>query len=98
MFKINHEGVDVEAKPCPFCGSEKLKLETKNGPIHHYEKNGMRIWQNVKFSVRCNSCHARGGVVSEDLPTDGSLPLEEVRQMRYDTGVKAIEKWNRRCC
>jgi Lar family restriction alleviation protein len=96
-MKIKCNGVEVKTKPCPFCGSEKLKLESKNGSIHYYEKNGMKTWQNVKFSVRCNSCHARGGVVSEDLPTDDSLPLEEVRQMRYDVSIKAIEKWNRRC-
>lgn len=89
-------GYDVDLKPCPFCGSEKLKLETKNGPIHYYEKNGMPHWQNVKFSVRCNSCHARGGVVSEDLPTDVFSNSDKVRQMRYDTAIKAIEKWNRR--
>lgn len=83
-------------KPCPFCNSEKLKLETKNGPIHYYEKNGMRTWQNVKFSIRCNSCHARGGVVSKDLPKDMSMPLEEMRRLRHETEIKAIDKWNNR--
>ena len=80
--------------PCPFCGSEKLKIETKSGRIHYYEKNGMKSWQNVVFSVRCNSCHARGGTFSIDLPTSGLLG--DLKNKKKEATDKAIERWNRR--
>ena len=80
--------------PCPFCGSEKLKIETKSGRIHYYEKNGMKSWQNVVFSVRCNSCHARGGTFSVDLPTSGFLG--DLKNKKKEATDKAIERWNRR--
>lgn len=31
-------------KPCPFCGSDKLKVDNRKGT----------------YSIRCNRCHARG--------------------------------------
>ena len=80
--------------PCPFCGSEKLKIETKSGRIHYYEKNGMKSWQNVVFSVRCNSCHARGGTFSIDLPISGLLG--DLKNKKKEATDKAIERWNRR--
>lgn len=81
-------------KPCPFCGSNKLKIETKSGRTHYYEKDGMKSWQNVVFSVRCNSCHARGGTTSTDLPVSGSLC--DLDNKRKEAINKAIEKWNKR--
>lgn len=42
-------------KPCPFCGSEKLKLEKKRTVYKGYKA--------YTASVRCNCCHARGGTV-----------------------------------
>lgn len=83
-----------ELKPCPFCGSSKLKIEKKSGKIYHYEKNGMKSWQNVVFSVRCNSCHARGGTASSDLPTVGILC--DLESKRREIQNKAIQKWNSR--
>ena len=81
-------------KPCPFCGSNKLKIETKSGRIHYYEKDGMKSWQNVVFSVRCNSCHARGGTVGADLPV--SWYLGDLENKRKEATDKAIKKWNNR--
>lgn len=81
-------------KPCPFCGSNKLKIETKSGRIHYYEKDGMKSWRNVVFSVRCNSCHARGGTTSNNLPTEGSF--SDLENKRKDATNKAIERWNSR--
>lgn len=82
---------EIELKPCPFCGSEKLKVESKSGRIHYCEKNGMRHWQKVVFSIRCNSCHARGGTTSADLPT-----MTSDKTKREEAEYRAIEAWNRR--
>lgn len=85
----------IETKPCPFCASEKLKLDSKNGKVHYYEKDGMRSWQNVVMSVRCNSCHARGGTASADLPS-GGITTPEMKQRKLDAVKRAIDKWNQR--
>lgn len=47
-------GNDTRLKPCPFCGSDKLKVDSvsRYSRIRGYE---------YTFSVRCNKCHARGG-------------------------------------
>lgn len=91
-MKINN----IELKRCPFCGSEKLKIETKSGRLNHYEKNGMKVWQNVKYSVRCNSCHARGGTASVDISRGYDVLLEEQRAKERETENNAIAKWNER--
>ena len=44
----------------------------------------------MSFSVRCNSCHARGGVVTRDI-TYGNQ-ADEISEAKN----KAIEKWNMR--
>lgn len=44
-----------QLKPCPFCGSNKLKLDKK---IRRYKGRDA-----YTVSVRCNCCHARGGTV-----------------------------------
>ena len=85
--------MNKELKPCPFCGGEKLKIESKKGEIHYSKKDGMYPWHNVKYSVRCNSCHARGGVVSAAVPTDR---LGEYSNKVYEVREKAVEAWNRR--
>lgn len=85
---------NTELKPCPFCGSNKLKLESKNGRIHYHEKDGMRQWQNVVFSVRCNSCHARGSTTSADLPTMGMYG--DLVTKKNNAIERAIEAWNTR--
>lgn len=85
---------EYELKPCPFCGSNKLKIEKKSGRIHHYEKNGMKPWRNVVFSVRCNSCHARGDAASSDLPIVGIL--DDLENKRREVQNIAIQKWNSR--
>ena len=50
---------DIELKPCPFCGSVKLKVEGKNKKALSYE--GL---EHRTYAVRCNICHARGGTAS----------------------------------
>ena len=45
-----------ELKPCPFCGSNKVKLVKK--------KTKYKGHNAYVASVRCNCCHARGGTVT----------------------------------
>lgn len=63
-----------ELKPCPFCGSTKLKLVKKATKYH-----GRKAY---RASVRCNCCHARGGTV-----TNLTIPYavkEDVEQEAID--------------
>lgn len=85
----------TELKPCPFCGSTKLKIDCKTAWAGI---TGDQRTERHTFSCRCNICHARGSTSSgcvilgriseEDLPewatTDDSL-----RQ-------QAIKAWNGR--
>lgn len=72
--------MDIELKPCPFCGNTKLKIESKH--------NGK--WSTVgthAASVRCSKCHARG-------PT-ASCKVEKYKYSADEvTRQKAAELWN----
>lgn len=46
---------------CPFCGSSKVSIETKQKLYRHIK--GSRI-NTVTASARCNKCFARGPIVS----------------------------------
>ncbi len=75
----------MELLKCPFCWSDKLKVEHKN-KFKDINRNYIRI----SFSVRCNSCHARGGIVTRDIQYDNQADaISEAKN-------KAIEKWNMR--
>lgn len=77
------ENVTIEIiKACPFCGSRKLKVESKH--------NGK--WSSTgthSATVRCNKCHARGPTASCKVQK-GLWSADEV------TKQKAIELWNGR--
>ena len=45
--------------PCPFCGGTKLKIEKKS-TFAGYNGLDERVDRHT-FSVRCNTCNARGG-------------------------------------
>lgn len=47
---------EIKLKPCPFCGSTKLKINQKST-----KHNGEKAYV---ASIRCNVCHARGGAVT----------------------------------
>ncbi len=73
---------DLEIKPCPFCGSTKLKVESKH--------NGK--WHNTgthSATVRCGKCHARG-------PTASCKVEKGLTSADKATEQKAIELWNAR--
>ena len=74
---------EQELKPCPFCGSISLKIESK----HHGR------WSDVgtySATVRCNKCHARGSSASCKVSEGTNYKANEVAVR------KAIEFWNRR--
>ena len=82
--------MEKEIKKCPFC----------NGKAHVSVRQRLFIglvgeFGNKKIDyaaqVICNKCHARGGVVTETLITDGTFRLK--LELLKD---KAIEAWNRR--
>lgn len=80
--------MDKELKPCPFCGSTKLKIDQKTSSNTKYNPEKKKFEKLVVVTVRCNKCHTRGPTTSMyagwyDRPTE---VLED----------KAIEAWNRR--
>jgi hypothetical protein len=80
---------NIKLKPCPFCGSDKLKTDGTSGPTHYYEKDGMKNWKIIVCSVRCNKCHARGTTVSTAVDTTKNY-YEELQQLRE----RASKAWN----
>ena len=68
-----------ELKPCPFCGSDKLKLVKK--------KTKYKGHNAYVASIRCNSCHARGGTV---------INLTIPYAVKEDVESVACERWNKR--
>ena len=71
----------AELLPCPFCGSTKLKIDSKR--TFDYSKKRCAV------TVRCNSCHARGPVAGISMP-DGQYGEREL------VGDKAVDLWNTR--
>ena len=57
-----------ELKPCPFCGGAKLKIERKSR-LAGWNGLNVRVEMHT-FSVRCNTCHARGGAVGGRVMND----------------------------
>ena len=81
--------------PCPYCGSNKLKIESTSKQ-RGYTGLGDIVYY-VTASVRCNSCHARGPVaggrvvkyVREEFRPDWSTTEKELRET-------AVRSWNER--
>lgn len=87
----------AELKPCPFCGSTKLKIEHKSTFISKLALSGVDAYT---FSVRCNKCHARGATVTGYLRNAFYAITEEAQKVlatREQLESKAAEAWNRRC-
>lgn len=70
----------IELHPCYFCGSTKLKIESKHNGTHYYTGTHTA-------SVRCNKCHARGPTASCKVEK-GKYHTDEA------TNQKAAELWN----
>ena len=58
----------ADLKPCPFCGGTKLKVERKSRLAGW---NGLDMREEMHtYSVRCNTCHARGSAVGGRVMND----------------------------
>lgn len=87
-------------KPCPFCGSTKIKVDSKSVRVG---SNGLddTVYRNT-YSVRCNKCHARGGAVGgkvlslENYPRDIRYDLPSWATTWEELKEKAIKSWNTR--
>ena len=90
----------AKLKPCPFCGSDKLKIESSSSKYRDRPTDigGWVLYRHYIMSVRCNVCYARGCTVSGDVVIDtryGDLVLPgytTVEKIKEET----IEAWNRR--
>ena len=69
-------------KPCPFCGSEKVKV------VLEHDRTCGRCW-----FVRCQTCYSQGSSMVESM--DRQEPEEAYEQIVSATN-KAKEAWNRR--
>lgn len=83
-----------ELKPCPFCGSDKVKVEGKTKKALSYE--GL---EHRTYAVRCNKCHARGGTASGYIRNSFYHLTErgkELMERECEIRNRATEAWNRR--
>lgn len=76
-----------ELLPCPFCGFDKIKIDSKKGNNFRFV-NGKKEEYHV-VTVRCNKCHTRGPTVSIYMRV-GQYNAAEIMEM------KAIKFWNTR--
>lgn len=86
-----------DLKPCPFCGGTKLKIDRKSRLAG---RNGldMRVEMHT-YSVRCNTCHARGGAAGGRViytPWTRCAPPPDWATTDKALEEKAIEAWNKR--
>ena len=85
---------ELKLRECPFCGSDKVKVEGKNKKELSYEGLERRT-----YAVRCNKCHARGGTASGYIRNSFYHLTERGKElMEHDCEIRkrAIEAWNRR--
>lgn len=82
MLNTQNEKDNKQIKPCPFCGSDKLKIDSKRTFQYGHKKH-------CSVTVRGMKCHARSPVVGGNMP-DGQYNEREICE------EAVIEAWNRR--
>ena len=76
-------------KPCPFCGSTKLKIDQKTSSNKKFNPETKKCEKFIVVTVRCNKCHTRGPTTSM-YATQYDKPTKVLQE-------KAIDVWNARC-
>lgn len=72
----------MELRPCPFCKSNKVKIQVSCSNYHCV----------AKAFGRCNKCHARGPLFTKQLyRVDKNKELDNILQ---ELKNKAIKAWN----
>lgn len=71
----------MELRPCPFCKSKKVKIQT-NWSDYNY---------TAKAAGRCNACHARGPLFT--MRTSGPRDKDKETVLKELT-EKATKAWN----
>lgn len=86
--------------PCPFCGNPKVNLVKK--ARNYTSSYDGRCIKYVKYSVRCGTCYARGGLACGfvgnygNCENDVSAPYRNKIATDEELQAKAIELWNER--
>lgn len=83
----------AELKPCPFCGSEKTRLNFHQAKYYGQNHSGAK---KIKFTgyIVCNKCRSRGkpvSVISDRVNCRGWYADLEEEMLPL-----ATEAWNRR--
>ena len=88
---------NCELEPCPFCGGTKLKIDRKSVKVG-YTGTHQRI-ERWTYSVRCGSCHSRGGTAGGDTVPYYKLSTGVLPEWATTGEVleqKAVDLWNTR--
>ena len=80
---------------CPFCGSNKNKVESRITFKGYSDSVGMRV-ETVTGSVRCGKCHSRGPTVSVSLDLSKRLSQSYRAEMYDKLNSLAYAEWNKR--
>ena len=82
---------EIKLKPCPFCGSDKIKLSRRQ--IYYFGQN-YRGQRKIKYGeqVICNRCHARGSLYTRTI----IFPSENHQEGFAWLEAHAADAWNRR--
>ena len=76
---------------CPFCGSNKIKFESKRTQKFNYSEGYKK--ESLTGCMRCGRCHSRGPTSTLMYKSDDY----ESRKAALDQlNIMAIDKWNTR--
>lgn len=85
-----------EPKPCPFCGGDSLKVQSKSERSSDYTQ--YTVYRRT-YSVRCNCCHARGpafGGLVVYGKIDSDFSCRKWITTDKDLEKAAVDAWNNR--